>query len=163
MSLEQELVKRLMDNEADKEIVLSTCKNITEDDRMNLNLNEHLIRTEIKRYELLQRYNSQDNNRRAIRKRKKAEFAELVKRRIEELKEKDSSIISYRVEKRLASRCNDGCGLRGDGSWNLRYYISITTIHIKGSSITDSYHKIEKLSDTFFYFPGTLEICPHNL
>jgi hypothetical protein len=61
---------------------------------MGFKVDERAVQTELERYELVQRYNSQDNSRRAIKKIRREKLFQAACAKLDELKAKDPKIIS---------------------------------------------------------------------
>jgi hypothetical protein len=94
MSLEEELVNNILKEGKTEKDVLETCKDLVE--KGFLNLNPKKVETSLRRYELIQKYNSISRIGRKKEIRKK--FKEICKSKIEEVLGENPSIISARIK-----------------------------------------------------------------
>lgn len=131
MRLEEEIVFQSMKETDDKQYLLDKVKALRE---LGFKINPRRIRTSVRRFELLQAYDKQDNKRGNHRKVIRERFNELVASRIEALKESDPSIISGKVIKGLNYECV--CG-----GTQISYDLKITRLQRYGKSVV----KVEKI------------------
>jgi hypothetical protein len=83
-SLERELVIKYKETGSyDDEDILEACKDLSQDERVKLPLNEYRIRTELARYNLLKKV----NNKREIKNKIKLRIEKAAKERIQELEQ----------------------------------------------------------------------------
>ena len=106
--LEEEVVEQVMSETDDREYIQEKMEALRE---LGFKINDKKVESAIKRYELLQEYNSQNNNRRNIKKKMKERFDRLTQEEIESAKNEDSSIIDGKVRDSLNSK--DNCPLCG--------------------------------------------------
>jgi hypothetical protein len=103
MSLEEELVTQILKGGKTEADVRETCKSLVANGILSLSLGK--IDVALKRYELVQKYSSQDNSRRTVRKRTENQFGLIEKKLIENFMEDSSTTKVWLTKKRTIYRC----------------------------------------------------------
>jgi excinuclease UvrABC ATPase subunit len=108
MSLEEELVDNILELGKTPKDVLETCKDLVSEGILNLNPKK--VDVALERYKLIQKYNSQNNTKKAIKERTNKKFSFIQKRIIENFMEDSSITKSWLIEggreKYVCSECN---------------------------------------------------------
>lgn len=95
MSLEEDVVIQRMNQGSDAKDMDSVIEEL---ERIGLKVDKNKVNVAIERYELIQKYNSQDNGKRVIRKETEKQFGLIKKMLIERFME-DSSITGVKLKK----------------------------------------------------------------
>lgn len=147
--LEQEVVNQVLDEGNDEQYIWNKVQALKE---LGFEVDKKRVVNEIKRYGLLQKYNSQDNRRKTIKKRRLEDFRRLVEEKIEKLKEEDASIVSGKTisENHYRYKCN----------FCERYKIKLYTLRINCilKQKDDFYSQVKKQVRNFEYCWN----CGHN-
>jgi len=120
MSLEEELVNNILKDGKTEKDVLETCKDLVS--QGTLNLSPKKVESALRRYSLLKKYNSQNNSKRAIEKRRGYLFERMTNSTIEEFKEANSSVIQAKLYTKVNEfgKC-DICGTTGEYECKIGY------------------------------------------
>jgi hypothetical protein len=120
MLLEEELVNNILKEGKTEKDVLETCKDLTA--KGILNLNPKKVETALRRYSLLKKYNSQNNSKRAIEKRREYLFERMTNSTIEEFKEANSSVVQAKLYTQFNEfRKCDICGTKEEYECKIGY------------------------------------------
>ena len=147
--LEEEVVFQVMDETDDGVYLQDKVGALRE---LGFKIDSKKVKIAQERYKLLQAYNSQDNSKRAIRKRKKKTFKKVIADRIEIIKGNDPTVISCKP----VLYCN--CGLCPSCEDRMLEKVNIRTTHLVKSE--KSYHKVTKShqSNRFAYCQNCEEV-----
>jgi len=104
-TLEEELVSQIVStrNEQDTQYLSDRIEALG---KLGFKVDERAVQTALRRYELMQAYNSQDNSKRAIKKAEKEKLKQIGEKEIEKLKNGDSSIVATELHlTRQSEKC----------------------------------------------------------
>lgn len=150
MSLEEETVKQVMDEKHDRQYLSYVIDGLKQ---VGLSVDDRRVETAIKKYELIQKYNSEENSKQEVRRRIKERVEDITKTMIEELK-KNPNVQSVKVySKRVPSYaspwlCGD-CGWRNKFSRNRIMRAKVRYIEKAENGI--GYFSFKRTEDLFIF------------
>jgi hypothetical protein len=104
MSLEEETVFQVMNQKHDRKYLSDVIDGLRD---LGLRMDDKKVESSLQRYEILQEYNSQNSDRKALRKKIKAKIDEKTKQEIEKLRLNSFVQSVTRIyTTRLGSMCN---------------------------------------------------------